>query len=442
MGKIDIELRSKCCQSTVGCIEQGICGAIIRRSEPFAFEDSPERLGDIQMWTVRWEEEEIQSTFLPYRTEFPHKFASVDACIVKDNKSVFTDTSDDLKYAMYHRIDHCYFSTPFKLTANTGSAMRIGLGQLGYGRCLIDNNLFERQDGEVELIENKSHENVYIHNTFRNCQAQMSFRQGHSTIFLHNIMEATYTKYFYGGLGMWMDEHIVAGNYFSFPNGSYVPLDKKMKQRQDRLPASVVRFTCGYKDFIQKDKSYATHLSAQNSIFANNTFFDCKDEPFDLSYEESKLPQMNGYPASRPYGNTIKNNTFAYTGKKADRIYANPNDEDFKLNTIENNIVYTKENISENPNTIFTIRHKSLETVSKWMDKIFGHLRYDINKLANSRIAEIKEENGNIKTVLNHQPAKFEEVGPLWLKENPRKFAIDGEYTEKLLREIKRNIGD
>lgn len=350
--------------------------------------------------------------------------------------------SDDLKYAMYHRIDHCYFSTPFKLTANTGSAMRIGLGQLGYGRCLIDNNLFERQDGEVELIENKSHENVYIHNTFRNCQAQMSFRQGHSTIFLHNIMEATDAKHFYGGLGMWMDEHIVAGNYFSFPNGSYVPLDKKMRQRPDRLPASVVRFTCGYKDFIQKDKSYATHLAAQNSIFANNTFFDCKDEPFDLSYEESKLPQMNGYPASRPYGNTIKNNTFAYTGEKADRIYANPNDEDFKLNTVENNIVYSKENASDNPNTIFTIRHKSLDTVSVWMDKVFGHLGYDINKLANSRIAEIKKENGNVKAVLYHQPAKLEEVGPSWLKENPSKFAMDGEYTEELLREIKRNIGD
>ena len=92
MGKIDIEFRSKSCQRTVGCIEQGICGTIIRRSEPFALEDSPERLGDIQMWTVRWEGKEIQSTFLPYRAEFPHEFASVDACIVKDNKGVFTDT--------------------------------------------------------------------------------------------------------------------------------------------------------------------------------------------------------------------------------------------------------------------------------------------------------------------------------------------------------------
>lgn len=69
MGKIDIEFRSKRSQRTVGCIEQGICGAIIRRSEPFALEYSPERLGDIQMWTVRWKEKEKQSSFLPYRTE-------------------------------------------------------------------------------------------------------------------------------------------------------------------------------------------------------------------------------------------------------------------------------------------------------------------------------------------------------------------------------------
>lgn len=92
MGKIDIEFRSKCSQRAVGSIEQGICGAIIRRSEPFALEYSPERLGDVQMWAIWWEGKEIQSTFLPYRTEFPHEFASVDACIVKNNKSIFTDT--------------------------------------------------------------------------------------------------------------------------------------------------------------------------------------------------------------------------------------------------------------------------------------------------------------------------------------------------------------
>ena len=92
MCKLDIEFRSKCSQRTVGCIEQGIRGKIIRRFEPFALEDSPERLGDIQMWTVRWEEKEIQSTFLPDRTELPHELASVDTCIVKNYESILTDT--------------------------------------------------------------------------------------------------------------------------------------------------------------------------------------------------------------------------------------------------------------------------------------------------------------------------------------------------------------
>ena len=92
MGKVDIEFRSKCSQRTVSCIEKGICGAVIHRSEPFALENSPERFGYIQMWTVWRQEKEKQSTFLPYRTEFPHELASMDACIVKDNKSVFTDS--------------------------------------------------------------------------------------------------------------------------------------------------------------------------------------------------------------------------------------------------------------------------------------------------------------------------------------------------------------
>ncbi len=92
MDKIDIESRSKRSQRTVGCIKQRICGAVIRRFEPFAFEDSPERFGDVQVRTVWWEEKEKQSMFLPYRTEFPHESASADACIVKDNKRILTDT--------------------------------------------------------------------------------------------------------------------------------------------------------------------------------------------------------------------------------------------------------------------------------------------------------------------------------------------------------------
>jgi len=92
MGKFDIEFGPNRRQCTVGCIKQGICGAIIRRSEPFALEDSPERLGDIQMRTVGREEKEIQTSLLPYGTKFLDEPASVNACIVKDDKRVLSDT--------------------------------------------------------------------------------------------------------------------------------------------------------------------------------------------------------------------------------------------------------------------------------------------------------------------------------------------------------------
>lgn len=91
MGKVDIEFRSKCRQRTVGCIKQGVCGYIVHRSEPFAFEDSPKSLGNVEMRAVRREEKEEQATLLPYLSEFPHELTSVDARIVKNNKSVLAD---------------------------------------------------------------------------------------------------------------------------------------------------------------------------------------------------------------------------------------------------------------------------------------------------------------------------------------------------------------
>ena len=92
MGKIDIKFSSKCSERTVGCIKEGICGAVIRRSEPFALEDSPEGLSNIQMRTVWRQEKEKQATLFPYRTKFLHELTSMDTRIVKYDKRVLADT--------------------------------------------------------------------------------------------------------------------------------------------------------------------------------------------------------------------------------------------------------------------------------------------------------------------------------------------------------------
>lgn len=92
MDKIDNEFISNCRQCSVCSMEQRVCGYIVRRSEPFAFEYTPQRFGDVEMWAVWRQEEKEQSAFLPYRPEFSDEFSTVNTGIVKDNKSVFLNT--------------------------------------------------------------------------------------------------------------------------------------------------------------------------------------------------------------------------------------------------------------------------------------------------------------------------------------------------------------
>ena len=91
MGKVDIEFRSECSQSSICRIKQGVCGDIIHGLEPSALEDSPKCFGYVKMRTVWRKKEKEQAALLPYRTKFPHELAPVYACVVKHNKCVLVD---------------------------------------------------------------------------------------------------------------------------------------------------------------------------------------------------------------------------------------------------------------------------------------------------------------------------------------------------------------
>lgn len=91
MGKINIEFRPECCQRSVGRIHQRFRGCIIHRSEPFAFEYSPQSLSNIQVRTIWRQEKEEQSSFLPNRSEFGNEFSPMDTCIVKNDKCILLD---------------------------------------------------------------------------------------------------------------------------------------------------------------------------------------------------------------------------------------------------------------------------------------------------------------------------------------------------------------
>lgn len=96
MGKIDIEFIPDSRQGSVGCVQQGICGKVIRRPEPFAPEYSPKCLCKIEMRAVWWEKEEKQSSLFPNGSKLLHELTSVDTRIVKNYKCILADTERKL----------------------------------------------------------------------------------------------------------------------------------------------------------------------------------------------------------------------------------------------------------------------------------------------------------------------------------------------------------
>lgn len=91
MCKINIEFISYRRQCPIGRIEQGIRRSIVCRTDPFSLKYSPERLCDVQVWAVRWQEEKIQASFLPYWPEFFNHLVAVNLGIIKYNKRVLVN---------------------------------------------------------------------------------------------------------------------------------------------------------------------------------------------------------------------------------------------------------------------------------------------------------------------------------------------------------------
>ena len=77
---------SHLCQASVKSISQIIGTQIVRRIKPFFFEFSPQGLGNVQMWRIGWQKEQIQSPFLPIGYSFFYSLCFVYACIVQHYK--------------------------------------------------------------------------------------------------------------------------------------------------------------------------------------------------------------------------------------------------------------------------------------------------------------------------------------------------------------------
>ncbi|MBI5685497.1 MAG: right-handed parallel beta-helix repeat-containing protein [Verrucomicrobia bacterium] len=114
-----------------------------------------------------------------------------------------------------HRIDHNHFGPRPPLGENGGETVRVGTSEvsMNVSRTIVEDNLFERCNGEAEIVSNKSCENIYRRNTFLECAGALTLRQGKrcevsGNVFIGNGKKNT------GGVRVICEDHRVVGNRF------------------------------------------------------------------------------------------------------------------------------------------------------------------------------------------------------------------------------------
>lgn len=88
-----------------------------------------------------------------------------------------------------HLIDHNYFGPRPVLGSNGGETLRIGTSHYSMfdSRTVVENNVFDRTSGEVEIISIKSGANVVRGNLFLRSQGALTLRHGDGNVIERNV---------------------------------------------------------------------------------------------------------------------------------------------------------------------------------------------------------------------------------------------------------------
>jgi len=101
--------------------------------------------------------------------------------------AVRLNTDDSLEN--FHRIDHNYFGPRSILGSNGGETLRIGTSHHSRKNSFttVENNYFDRCDGELEIISNKSGKNKFLNNTFFESRGTLTMRHGNNNLVEGNV---------------------------------------------------------------------------------------------------------------------------------------------------------------------------------------------------------------------------------------------------------------
>ena len=166
----------------------------------------------------------------------------------------------------------------------------------------VSGNFFERCNGEIEVISNKSCGNLYSNNLFLECHGMLTLRHGNNCtvegnyFFGNGVSES-------GGVRIIGENHKVYNNYF-----------EKLRGTGYRAALCMVRG--------KENSALSEYFQVKNALVAFNTMVDCS-QSFSINYNSSStltLPPISSviahnhvYNTSSSYNNVTIDQNFVST---------------------------------------------------------------------------------------------------------------------------------
>ncbi|APU98781.1 hypothetical protein BV902_22580 [Sphingobacterium sp. B29] len=207
---------------------------------------------------------------------------------------------------MKHRIDHNFFGERAAVPDNGGETIRVGTSDWSMTNALttIEDNIFQRCNGETEIISNKMGADTIRNNYFYESQGTLCLRHGNGS--------AVYGNYFVGngnsaagGIRIIGEDHLVYNNYFQNMAGTG---QKAALAIMDGVPNSPLS---GYFQ-VKRVKVVA------------NTMIKCK-QSFDIGSGKGgnsrTLPPTDGHIANNVVSQSAQSTMLTFTDQPVNFVY-------------------------------------------------------------------------------------------------------------------------
>ena len=224
----------------------------------------------------------------------------------------------------HHRIDHNYFGPRPILGSNGGETLRIGTSHYSLADSLtvVENNVFDRCDGELEIISNKSGGNTYRGNLFLESRGTLTMRHGNNAVIEDNVFLGNGTPNT-GGIRVINKGHVVRNNYlhgltgyrfgaaFTVMNGVPDSPLNRYHQVEDVLIENNSIIECDYIEMAggSDEERSATPI---NSAFRSNLVFNrdggnvirVHDDVSGITFEGNASNAVSEMPIKQGFSNS------------------------------------------------------------------------------------------------------------------------------------------